>query len=586
MSVFEVKDDHFELDGAPFQIISGAIHYFRHVPEVWEDRIRKLKACGFNTLETYIPWNLHEPKEGEFYFEGLADLERFLEIAQKYGLYVIVRPSQYICAEWEFGGFPAWLLKDRNLSLRCADPKYLQKIDAYFRVLIPKLAKYQCTCGGPILLCQIENEYGSYGNDKIYLSFLEQEFRKYGMDILLFTSDGGTDTMLRGGTLPHIFKTANFGSHPKENFAKLREYQPEGPSVCMEYWNGWFDHWGEAHHVRDPKDAVDTFREMLESGASVSFYMFCGGTNFGFMNGANCPKIKEYQPTITSYDYCAPLTEEGNITPKYELLRDLLKDYRTSDTVPEIVPFAPSEAYGTVPLTEQIPLRRAAALLTEPQTSAPILPMEQYGQNYGSILYRTRIAGPYDQVKLTLKEVHDRAHVFINGNREAILWRNDPDSTVTVSLPEKENVLEILVENLGRINYGPYLQDEKGITEAVFLEYQMQFGWEVFPLELQDLSPLRFEAFSAPVLEPCFLRGTFRVGGTPADTYLRTDGLEHGTAWVNGFCLGRYWNSKGPQKTLYVPASLLHSGENEVILLEYDAVSDPIVTFSDHSDLG
>ncbi|MBQ4322380.1 MAG: beta-galactosidase, partial [Clostridia bacterium] len=324
MSEFKINGNRFEFDGKPMQVISGAIHYFRTVPEYWDDRLKKLKACGFNTVETYIPWNLHEPKEGKFYFEGIADIERFLETAKKYDLKVIVRPSQYICAEWEFGGLPSWLLKDRNISLRCADKKYLEKVDNYFKVLIPKLAKHQCTVGGPIIMCQIENEYGSYGNDKEYLSFLEGKMREYGMNILLFTSDGSNHYYLHGGTLPHVFKTANFGSRPKEQFENLKTFPTFfGPIMCTEYWNGWFDHWGEEHHVREPEEAVACFKEMLDMGASVNFYMFHGGTNFGFMNGANCPGKKDYQPTITSYDYCAPLTEEGNTTKKYDLLREL-----------------------------------------------------------------------------------------------------------------------------------------------------------------------------------------------------------------------------------------------------------------------
>ena len=588
MSEFLIKGDHFEFDGKPLQIISGSIHYFRTVPDAWDDRLRKLKACGFNTVETYIPWNLHEPKEGEFVFDGIADIERFLQTAAKYDLHVILRPSQYICAEWEFGGMPSWLLKDRNISLRCADPQYLEKVDRYFKVLIPKLAKYQCTKGGPVIMCQIENEYGSYGNDKEYLEFLERKMREYGLEIMLFTSDGSSHVYLHGGTLPHVFKTANFGSKPKDRFRELTTYPTFfGPMMCSEYWNGWFDHWGEAHHVRDPKEAVECFREMLEMGASVNFYMFHGGTNFGFMNGANCGGPKDYQPTITSYDYCAPLTEEGNITPKYELLRELLKDYRTDKDDLDIVPYAPTAAYGEVSLTQTTPLRGSADRLGEMQTSRAPLPMEQYGQAYGSILYRTHVKYLPNPSKLILREVHDRAHVFINGQRVGVIYRNDPTNYLEVTFPEEDNILEIIVENMGRVNFGPYLHDEKGITDSVCIAppNQHQFGWEVYPMELDDLSVLSFAEGETCEL-PAFFRGTFAVDGQPKDTYLRPVGFEHGSVWVNGFNLGRYWNSKGPQKTLYVPASLLREGENEIIVLEYDAVTEPRVVFEDKSDLG
>lgn len=589
MSVFCVKGDHFELDGKPFQIISGSIHYFRTVPDCWEDRLRKLKACGFNTVETYLPWNLHEPEEGRFCFDGIADVERFLSLADRIGLKVIVRPSQYICAEWEFGGFPAWLLKDRNMTLRCADPRYLEKVDEYFRVLVPKLAKYQCTVGGPIILCQIENEYGSYGNDKDYLRFLESKFREYGMDIMLFTSDGASDLMLRGGTLPHIFKTANFGSKPIPAFEKLREYQHDGPCMCAEYWNGWFDHWGEEHHIRDPKDAVDTFKQMLDAGASVNFYMFCGGTSFGWMNGANCPSEKEYQPTITSYDYCAPLTEEGNLTPKYELLKELLAPYRKGEDLP-VRAVAPTAAYGEVRMTEALSVVENPDAIGKKFASPAPLPMEQYGQNFGMILYRTHIPGPYASAHtLKLKGVHDRAHVFVNGKKVGTVYRNDETDDVIAELPLADNTLDILVENMGRINYGPWLRDEKGITEGVFLDYQHLFGWEVWTMEPDDPAALPFAPVADPgktADTPAFWHGTFPVNGTPADTYLRTVGFEHGQAWINGFNLGRYWNSKGPQQTLYIPASLLREGKNEITVLEFDSVTDPVIRLEDHSDLG
>ena len=588
MSEFVVREDRFELDGKPFRIISGSIHYFRTVPEYWEDRLTKLKACGFNTVETYIPWNLHEPKEGRFKFEGIADVERFIESAARVGLYVIVRPSQYICAEWEFGGLPSWLLKDRNISLRCADERYLEKVDNYFKVLIPKLAKHQCTAGGPILMCQIENEYGSYGNDKEYLSFLERKMREYGLNITLFTSDGDAHTYLYGGTLPHVFKTANFGSKPLERFANLTSFPTFfGPKMCSEYWNGWFDHWGEEHHVREPEEAVACFREMLEMGASVNFYMFHGGTNFGFTNGANCGGDRDYQPTVTSYDYCAPLTEEGNTTKKYDLLRELLKEYRSdADTYGEFSP-APTEAYGRVLLKETAPLRLSADLLGEKQTSRAILPMEQYGQANGAILYRTHVPRLNPVKHLELRDVHDRAHVFVNGKRIATVYRNDESYDVPVTFPEEDNILEIIVENMGRINFGPYLHDEKGITGSVccYPIHQHFFGWEVWPMELDDLSRLVYGE-GEPSEFPAFFRGTLGVSDAPKDTYLRLTGFEKGSVWINGFNLGRYWNSKGPQKTLYVPAPILKQGKNEIVVLEYDGITSPEVSFEDKHEIG
>ncbi len=583
MSVFSYDKNGFLLDGTPFRIISGSIHYFRSCPQRWSDLLRKLKVCGFNTVETYIPWNLHEPHEGDFRFDGLVNLEQFLRLAGAEGLKVILRPAPYICAEWDFGGLPAWLLKDRSMTLRCADPKYLQKVSAYYNVLIPKLVPFQCTNGGPLIACQIENEYGSYGNDKEYLRFLEQTMRSLGLEILLFTSDGPTDMMLTGGTLPDVLKTANFGSRPAEAFQKLREYQTDGPLMCAEYWNGWFDHWGEEHHVRDPRDAVETFREMLDAGASVNFYMFHGGTNFGFMNGANYSD--KYEPTITSYDYCAPLTEEGNTTPKYDLLRELLKNYSDTACNLPIREKAPTCGYGKVVLTQKAHLMPQRDRLASVIRSAAPLPMEQYDQSYGAILYRTKVGRYAAPEKLEICGLHDRAHIFVNGRKVGILYRANHESVIEISLPLEENVIDILVENMGRVNYGPRLHDRKGIDGGVRLHYQHLFGWDVWPMEMEDLSRLEFSPAGSQEDGPVFLKGTFTVDQC-ADTYLRTDSLNHGSVWINGFNLGRYWPKIGPQKTLYLPAPLLKEGENELLILEYDGASNTSVEFVDCPDLG
>src|SRR5690625_17290 len=296
------------------------MHYFRIVPEYWEDRLLKLKACGFNCVETYIPWNLHEPKEGEFNFSGIANIEEFINVAEKVGLHVIVRPSPYICAEWEFGGLPSWLLADRNMRIRSFYKPFLDKVDRYFDELLARLRPLQSTNGGPIIAMQIENEYGSFGNDKQYLEYMRDGMIERGIDVLLFTSDGPTDLMLQGGTIDNVLATVNFGSRPKQGFEILQKHFPNTPNIVMEYWNGWFDHWGEEHHTRDPQDAADTFSEMIESGASVNFYMFHGGTNFGFFNGAN--HGGKYEPTVTSYDYDCPISETGDLTPKFYAVRE------------------------------------------------------------------------------------------------------------------------------------------------------------------------------------------------------------------------------------------------------------------------
>lgn len=310
-----IESNGFCLDGKPFRLIAGAIHYFRVPRAYWEDRLRKLRACGFNAVETYVAWNVHQPREDVFDFSGMLDVEAFLETALRLGLYAIVRPSPYICAEWEFGGLPWWLLGKPGIRLRCMNDAYMDAVSRYYDELMPRLARLQSTQGGPILAMQVENEYGSYGDDKVYLQALADGMRARGIDVPLFTSDGPTDFMLTGGTLPGLLKTGNFGSQPGGQFAKLREHQPDGPLMCAEFWNGWFDHWTEQHHTRDPQDAANCLAEILETGASVSAYMFHGGTNFGFMNGAN--GLDEYQPTVSSYDDDAPVNECGDLTDKY-----------------------------------------------------------------------------------------------------------------------------------------------------------------------------------------------------------------------------------------------------------------------------
>jgi beta-galactosidase len=567
MAKLEVRNSQFVLENRPLRIISGAIHYFRVVPEYWEDRLLKLKACGFNTVETYVPWNLHEPVEGEFCFEGMADLERFVMLAGDLGLYVIVRPSPYICAEWEFGGLPAWLLSYPEIRLRCMDDVYLQKIDAYYDVLLPKLVPLQSTNGGPIIAMQIENEYGSYGNDQEYMAYLKNAMEERGADVLLFTSDGPTDQMLQGGALPGVLATVNFGSKPEEGFAKLREYRQEEPLFCMEYWNGWFDHWLKPHHTREASDVADVFDRMLQSGASVNFYMFHGGTNFGFYNGANYQD--KYEATVTSYDYDAPLSECGDITEKYAAIREILQKHgaEVSASLPEPVR---KKRYGKVPMTKTAKLFDSLEAITIPVQRKCPEPMEKLGQAYGMILYRTRVTGPRTGQLLHMQEVHDRAQVFLDGVHVGTVERWDP-KPLTVDIPAEGAQLDILVENMGRVNYGPRLKDYKGITEGVRLDNQFLFDWTMYPLPMTHLQSIPFkdiepEACRLGCESPGFYKGEFIVDDA-ADTFIRLEGWTKGILWINGFHLGRYWE-KGPQRTIYLPGPLLREGSNELVIFE------------------
>ncbi len=590
MATFEIEGDGFVLDGKPIRLISGAMHYFRIVPDYWEDRLRKLRACGFNAVETYVAWNLHEPREGEFVFDGIADLERFIRLAGELGLLVIVRPSPYICAEWEFGGLPSWLLVDPAMRLRCSDPRYLEKVKAYYDELMPRLKPLLCTSGGPIVAMQIENEYGSYGNDKNYLNFLRDTMIDSGMDVLLFTSDGSEDYMLQGGTLPGTLATLNFGSKPEQAFAKLRQYRPDGPLVCMEYWNGWFDHWGDKHHLRGFEDVVDVLDRILAMGASVNFYMFHGGTNFGFYNGAN--HIDFYEPTVTSYDYNALLSESGETTDKYWAIREVIGRYTELPDSEEAVPAAtPKRTYGEVKMTERASLFASFDRLgAEAKPSVYPERMEELGQDYGFVWYETDLSGPQKDCEIILQEVRDRALIYIDGLYVGVVERWGCDSVVA-NIPEGGAKLGILVENMGRINYGSRLRDVKGITEGVKAgtrQYnQFLFGWMNRSLPMDDLSGLAFEPISAETdlsEGPAFYRGMFEAE-TCEDTFLQLEGWAKGVAYVNGFNLGRYWE-KGPQKTLYVPGPLLRKGVNELVVFELHGTERLVATLQDVPELG
>lgn len=584
MFSFTYDQQNFLLDGKPYRIISGAMHYFRIVPEYWEDRLKKLKACGFNTVETYTCWNLHERKEGQFDFSGILDIEKYIETAEKLGLNVIVRPGPYICAEWEFGGLPSWLLAYPHISLRCNDPMYLEKVRPYYRELLSRIRPHLFTNGGRVLMMQVENEYGSYGDDREYLLEVEKIYRENGIDCPLFTSDGACDWMLSGGTLPHLLSVANFGSRPAENFQGLRKFRQNEPLMCGEFWSGWFDHWYEQHHVRSTEDIIQDTRELFDCGASFNYYMFHGGTNFGFTNGANHTGT-EYQPTITSYDYCAPLSESGDLTPTYHAIRALIGEY-TGQPLPELdVADSPKAAYGPVSLTGAAPLLRHLDQLAPAIASAAPKTMEQLGQDFGYILYSTTLRGPFEPLDLVLEHVHDRALVFLNGKFIGLRERSRTMDEIKLSLGRDETArLDILVENMGRVNYGPKLFDQKGIVGSIRLGQRSHFGWEIRCLTMDDLSHLTWESLEDRK-QPQFLRGTFQVE-QPRDTFLKLDGFTKGFCVLNGFNLGRYFNPAGPQKTLYVPAPLLKNGENELIVFESDGFEQPVVTFTDVPDLG
>ena len=579
--LFEIKDD-FYLDGRPFKIISGAFHYFRTVPEYWQDRLEKLKAMGCNTVETYIPWNMHEPKKGEFRFDGILDVERFIRLAEELGLYVIIRPSPYICAEWEFGGLPAWLLQEDGMRLRVNDPVFMRHVEDYYRVLLPRLVPWQCTKGGPVILMQVENEYGYYANDSTYLEAIRKLMRDGGVDVPLVTSDGPFPESLNGGRLPGALPTGNFGSRTQERFEVLEKYTAGGPLMCTEFWVGWFDHWGNGGHMRgNLEESVKDLDKMLELG-HVNIYMFEGGTNFGFMNGANY--YDELTPDVTSYDYDALLTEDGQITEKYRRYQEVIGKYAPVPKVNFSTRILRRD-YGSISVRDKVSLDSTLHSLSGKVESIYTQPMEKLGQNYGYILYRSRLHTEEQLEKIRLWGANDRANILVDDRPVLTLYDRELLEEHELNLPiAKGAKLDILMENMGRVNFGPRMeQQRKGIAQCVQINGHMHNHWKQYPLPLDDISKVDFNGEYKEHV-PAFYRFVFEAD-EPADTFLDFSGWGKGCAFVNGFHIGRFWEI-GPQKRLYIPGPLLKKGENEIILFETDGKASDRIRLAGEPDLG
>ncbi|MFD8042307.1 beta-galactosidase [Streptomyces chartreusis] len=583
MSALTTSADGFLLRGEPFRIVSGAMHYFRVHPDQWADRLRKARLMGLNSVETYVPWNLHQPDPaGPLVLDGFLDLPRYLSLARAEGLHVLLRPGPFICAEWDDGGLPAWLIADPDIKLRTGDPRFTGAFDRYLDELLPPLLPFMAAAGGPVIAVQVENEYGAYGEDTAYLKHLESAFRSRGVEELLFTCDQADPEHLAAGSLPGVLATATFGSRVDRNLAELRRHQPEGPLVCAEFWIGWFDHWGGPHHVRDAADAAADLDRLLSAGASVNIYMFHGGTNFGFTNGANHKHA--YQPTVTSYDYDAALTECGDPGPKYHAFREVIARHLP---VPDEPAPAPSRKLPpiAVELDRRAPLLTHTKALAEPVRTEDPATMNVLGLDTGYALYRTTFGTAGDGLLHFTGGVGDRAQVFVDGAPVGVLERERHDETLPVRVPHPGATLEVLVENMGGVNYGPRIGAPKGLLGPVTFDGRPLHGWDCHPLPLDDLSGLPFApAEAATAVEPAFHQGTFEVD-VPADSFLALPGWTKGQAWINGFHLGRYWN-RGPQHTLYVPAPILRPGTNELILLELHATTSTRARLTDTADLG
>lgn len=585
MPTFEIGERDFLLDGRPRQVISGALHYFRVHPEQWADRIHSARLMGLNTIETYVAWNFHSPERGVFDTDGGRDLGRFLDLVAAEGMHAIVRPGPFICAEWTGGGLPAWLSADPTVGVRSHEPGYLAAIAEYYAQVLPVVAGRQVTRGGPVIAVQVENEYGAYGDDAAYLRALVDLIRDGGIEVPLLTCDQADDEMLARGGLPELHRTATFGSRTTERLATLRRHQPTGPLMCMEFWDGWFDSWGLHHHVTAPEANARDLDDLLSVGGSVNIYMFLGGTNFGFTNGANDKGT--YLPITTSYDYDAPLAEDGTPTAKFFAMREVISRYAP---VPDEVPAARQPAPALdVALDRRVPLWDALPLLGEPKDWDHAPTADELGQWSGFTLYGTQVEA--DDAALAVGEVRDRATVTLDREPVGVLSRTEHSRAL--ALPPRAGWLELLVEDQGRVNYGPRIGEPKGLVGGVRTARRELEQWRTTALRLdevgEDLADLLRSAdvvpdVTAPVAGPVFCHGTFTTE-PGADHFLRTDGWGKGLVWVNGFLLGRYW-SAGPTGTLYVPGPLLHAGDNELVVLELHGAASSQVSFAASPDLG
>ncbi len=559
---FRISRDNFLLDGKPFQIISGEMHFSRIPRAYWRQRLMMAKAMGLNTVCTYVFWNVEEPQKGKYNFKGNADVGAFVRLAQEVGLWVIVRPSAYACAEWEFGGYPYWLLNEKDMKVRSRDPKFMKLMKAYYEELGKNLAPLQVTKGGPILMVQIENEYGSYGDDKEYLQMNEKLMRQAGFDVPFYTLDG--INMVSRGSVEGVLPAVDGSIDIQRIKDTVDAYHGgHGPYFVGEWYPGWFDTWGKPFNTVSAKVCAEQLDTILAHGLSVNMYMAHGGTTRGFMNGANYGDNLPYSPQISSYDYDAPIDEAGHSTPKYFALRKVIEKFLPAGE--SLPPVPPVENVVTVP---DFKLKYASGLLNRlPKAVRSDMPLtfEALQQAYGYVLYRTDVKGP-SKGKLDIDHLRDYGIVFVNGKRVAVLDRRLGQETCDVDLPSEVNTLDIFVENLGRINYGPYINDNhKGITKEVTLAGKVLKGWKMFGFPFS--SQPRATSTSDIVSDyPVVREGSFMLSKV-GDIFLDMSAWGKGDIWINGHNAGRYW-SIGPQQTLYVPAPWLKRGENKIVIFE------------------
>ncbi|XP_029028978.1 beta-galactosidase-1-like protein 2 isoform X2 [Betta splendens] len=576
------------LEGEPFHILGGSIHYFRVPRAYWRDRLLKMKACGINTLTTYVPWSLHQPERGCFNFNMQLDLEAYISLAAELGLWVILRPGPYISSELDLGGLPSWLLRDNNMRLRTTYPGFTDAVNTFFDKLIPKVVPLQFKKGGPIIAVQIENEYGSFAKDEGYMLFLKEALQSRGISELLLTSD--LHNKLRSGGVNGVLRAIKLQKLNQRDIQDLNMIQPNSPAIVMDYWTGWYDMWGNLHHVLPPEDMVSTVREILRRGMSVNLYMFHGGSSFGFMSGALTDP--SYKSIVPSYDYDAPLSEAGEYTSKYHLLRDLLSQYSRGRSLPVMPALHYKTAYEAAIMYQHLSLWDALSFTEAPFKSFKPVNMENLplnngnGQSYGYTLYETVITSGG-----SLKSgdnIRDRALVFVARRYVGLFKRR----SVELAVPDSKGprTLSLLVENCGRVHQGRDLDKQrKGLVGDILLNNIPLRDFTIYSLEMKpsfidSLYQAPWKTLSEAPSFPGFFMGRLFAYGYPSDTFVKLPGWEKGVVFINGLNLGRYW-SIGPQQTLYLPSPFLNSGINQVIVFE-EQEGDYRVHFENTPDLG
>ncbi len=568
---FAVGEGEFLLDGKPFVIRCGEMHFARVPKDYWGHRLKMVRACGFNAVCAYLFWNYHEMEEGRIDFTGDRDAAEFCRLAQAEGLWVILRPGPYTCAEWDLGGHPWWLLARDGIHLRSTDPKYLEPAKRYLAAVGRELAPLQVTRGGPILMVQAENEYGSYGDDADYMREMWRSLREGGFDVPLFACNGRG--AIKRGYIPELMPIVNFGSEPAAAFAELRKLSPKSPLMCGEFYPAWFDSWGKVHHVKSADDCLRDLKYMLEHRASFSVYMAHGGTSFGWWAGCNWPFV----PEVSSYDYDAPVSEAGWTTPKFFAMRELFsKHLNPGETIPE-PPAAVPLQNGSAPLVaETADLFALASACRRLEADSPVT-FEKAGLGYGLAVYETTI--PAGRGGALSADVRDLGVVRVDGSEVGFLDRRDPKVALKIPAAQAPRRLEILVEPMGRYNFSEMMhQGMKGIVGDVTLGGEPLKGWRTAYFTYD-------QAVDSPAYGPA--RDLAEAGATPAgsvhrlvvrleggkDTFLDMSGFRRGLVRLNGRWLGRYW-AIGPTQTMYVPGCWVKDGANELCII--DTVGSPI----------